>query len=537
MLHKISPFLFLFGVLMLQNCAQVGTIAGGSKDITPPQILVKKSSPNGQKNFKPKQLNFYFDEWVKLNNPVQNIIISPPIKQTAKIDVVNKGIKMLFEEGIWDEATTYKIAFNNAIQDINESNAIKDFNFIFSTGTQIDSGKIIGRVIDWYNKQPIANTAVILYEDMSDSAVFKSQPKYFVTAEKDGSFSFSNLPNRPFKVYAFQDENQNKKWDSLIEKIGFLSQTIQVKDSIINLGEIWLAKQKSVRGVGLKIYTPKGKALITYDQNIKVDSIVSANKNIFFNYQVTKTKIRFEFKSDTLLNNKFLIYFNDGTKDSIDVMVYPIRELKSNIYLDPDNTYLLGNPINIISDFIVDSIRSNLVILNDSSRQVAMDLGETKYSIEIKSLPIGDSISTLVIPAGNLLFQNKMINDSVKFLLKPIKLEDYGNIGIKLNCENSKLPLIIQIIKNEKEIVHEWNIFDKKKELILTSKPLEKANYKIIVIEDENNNGIWDGVSIFQKKVPERIFQKAIDNFKPNWEINISLEIPTIFEQKAIQTN
>ena len=130
-----------------------------------------------------------------------------------------------------------------------------------------------------------------------------------------------------------------------------------------------------------------------------------------------------------------------------------------------------------------------------------------------------------------------MINDSVKFLLKPIKLEDYGNIGIKLNCENSKLPLIIQIIKNEKEIVHEWNIFDKKKELILTSKPLEKANYKIIVIEDENNNGIWDGVTILQKKVPERIFQKAIDNFKPNWEINISLEIPTIFEQKALQTN
>ena len=66
---------------------------------------------------------------------------------------------------------------------------------------------------------------------------------------------------------------------------------------------------------------------------------------------------------------------------------------------------------------------------------------------------------------------------------------------------------------------------------------MEKANYKIIVIEDENNNGIWDGVTILQKKVPERIFQKAIDNFKPNWEINISLEIPTIFEQKALQTN
>jgi hypothetical protein len=185
----------------------------------------------------------------------------------------------------------------------------------------------------------------------------------------------------------------------------------------------------------------------------------------------------------------------------------------------------------------VDSIRSNLVILNDSSRQVAMDLGETKYSIEINSLQIGDSVSTLIIPAGNIIFQNKMFNDSIKFLIKPIKLEDYGNIGIKMNSENSNLPLIIQIVKNDKEIVHEWNILEKEKELTLTSKPLEKANYKIIVIEDENNNGIWDGVSILQKKSPERIFQKVIDNFKPNWEINISLEIPTIFEQKALQTN
>jgi hypothetical protein len=522
---------------MLQNCAQVGTITGGSKDITPPKLLIEKSSPNGQTNFKPKQLSFYFDEWIKLNNPSQNIVISPPINQAPKVNVVNKGIKLDFEEGVWDEGTTYKVAFNNTIQDINESNAIKDFNFIFSTSSQIDSGKIIGKVIDWYNKQPIANSAVMLYEDMSDSAIYKSSPKYFVTAEKDGTFSFSNLPNRPFRVYSFQDENQNKKWDSNIEKIGFLPNPVQATDSIINLKDIWLAKQISPRGVGLKIYIPKGKAQITYDQNIKVDSIIPANNEIFSRYLVTKNKIRFEFKSDTLLNNKFLIYFTDGTKDSIEIKVYPKNELKSNLYLDPDNTFLPGKTISIISDFIVDSIRSNLVILNDSSRQVAMDLGETKYSIEINSLQIGDSVSTLIIPAGNIIFQNKMFNDSIKFLIKPIKLEDYGNIGIKMNSENSNLPLIIQIVKNDKEIVHEWNILEKEKELTLTSKPLEKANYKIIVIEDENNNGIWDGVSILQKKSPERIFQKVIDNFKPNWEINISLEIPTIFEQKALQTN
>ena len=56
-------------------------------------------------------------------------------------------MKIKFNETLLPN-TTYKLAFGNAISDLNESNVLQNFEYIFSTGSTIDSLKISGQVLE-----------------------------------------------------------------------------------------------------------------------------------------------------------------------------------------------------------------------------------------------------------------------------------------------------------------------------------------------------------------------------------------------------
>ena len=77
-----------------------------------------------------------------------SLIISPPIKKMKKILPSGMANKYLLIK--WDDTlqanTTYSFNFGNAIVDNNEGNALKYYNFAFSTGNKIDDLYISGEV-------------------------------------------------------------------------------------------------------------------------------------------------------------------------------------------------------------------------------------------------------------------------------------------------------------------------------------------------------------------------------------------------------
>ena len=64
-------------------------------DKIPPKFVQTKSSQNFQINSKPKKLKLTFNEWVRLQNPSQNIIFSPNLEYPVKYKL--KGIAVLIE--------------------------------------------------------------------------------------------------------------------------------------------------------------------------------------------------------------------------------------------------------------------------------------------------------------------------------------------------------------------------------------------------------------------------------------------------------
>ena len=107
-------------MLSLVRCANVVSPTGGPKDTVPPIVL--HSTPQNQAtNFSDKEIHITFDEYVTLNNPNNNILISPPLDKNPEYKLSAKSLIIKFKEPLKPE-TTYSMNFGEAIKDLHEGN-------------------------------------------------------------------------------------------------------------------------------------------------------------------------------------------------------------------------------------------------------------------------------------------------------------------------------------------------------------------------------------------------------------------------------
>jgi hypothetical protein len=82
---KIRRFLaVLFFSLLVYSCAQRGRPEGGPIDEDPPKIVTERP-PNYSNLFDKEEVQILFDEFVKLEDPRNQIIFSPPIEPRPEI--------------------------------------------------------------------------------------------------------------------------------------------------------------------------------------------------------------------------------------------------------------------------------------------------------------------------------------------------------------------------------------------------------------------------------------------------------------------
>jgi len=212
-------------VLFFFQCARQTQPNGGPKDIAPPELL--SSNPaNGEKNFQKNTIELTFDEFVKLKDPKEEILITPSLGTNTKF-IAKKNKVIITPENKWIDSTTYSIAFRDGIQDINESNPTDDLHLAFSTGPIIDSLRIFGSVSEVFKDQIPEKITIGLYQsDTFD--IFKHKPILFSKSDKSGKFSMPNLKAGKYFIYAFDDKNKNQKVDSKTECFGFLVREIDL---------------------------------------------------------------------------------------------------------------------------------------------------------------------------------------------------------------------------------------------------------------------------------------------------------------------
>jgi hypothetical protein len=214
------------------NCAKVGTITGGPKDVDPPEML-GSSPPINSTNFKEKKIVIFFNEFLQLKDINQQFNISPPLKKKPLIWLKGKSVVIQYSDTL-KENTTYTLSFGNSITDNNENNVLQNFEFSFSTGNYLDSLCIQGKILDAFTLKPNADQIIMmLYSNLADSAPIKEAPLYTGRANKEGYFSINNIRQGIYKLYALKDKNFNFRYDPVSEAIGFIDTAIILDTSMI----------------------------------------------------------------------------------------------------------------------------------------------------------------------------------------------------------------------------------------------------------------------------------------------------------------
>src|SRR5688572_22817093 len=120
-MHLKRHIHWLFYGLFVLGCARQTSPTGGPKDSIPPN-LVQSNPENGQTNFNSQQIELIFNEAIILNNPKDQIIITPDIRKEYDINAKKNRVVIKLTSELQD-TTTYALNFREAIQDITEKNS------------------------------------------------------------------------------------------------------------------------------------------------------------------------------------------------------------------------------------------------------------------------------------------------------------------------------------------------------------------------------------------------------------------------------
>ncbi len=235
--EKSTLLLIIFWALLITaSCARRGAPTGGPKDSIPP-TLVKMNPALGRVNFKGDELELQFSELIEARDLKKELIINPNVKD-YKFYVSKRSLFITLDEALRD-STTYTFNFREGIKDITERNPAENVVMAFSTGAFLDSFQVIGNVKQLLTGKPAEDVVVGLYATTDTLDIFNSSPMYLTKTDQEGNYLINYIREGNYKIYAFNDQNNNLKYESNTEALGFKAQPVALlPDSVTERMEV-----------------------------------------------------------------------------------------------------------------------------------------------------------------------------------------------------------------------------------------------------------------------------------------------------------
>ncbi len=535
---------------------------GGPKDILPPKPL--QSYPDNYScNFKGSKIEIDFDEFLYLKEINSQLIISPPIKELPEVKTRGKKLIIDLKEEL-KENTTYTLNFGDAITDLNEGNPLSSYEFVFSTGSIIDSLTISGNVVDASTDKPEKDVFVLLYDKSYDSIPYKEKPYYLSKTKEDGSFRLNNLRDIPYKIFAIKELNNNLLFDDITEKIAFadslviphLKPVIKTDTNFIDSLKLTKIPKDSLINDSLLKLKQAYKLLSVKDLRMfqEIDSTQKILKSEFrhnnqvlieFRYPVKYQKYRLIYPEnytkmfiEEWSQNKdslslwllkpdldsVIICFDEINQGKDSVFVYKRKDISplanNNIKTNISSVLNYFEKIHIFTSLPVvntDSIPLTLFTDKDTNLVFAYKSDTNHRRFSCKKQLKSDQAYKLVVKQAVIKDISGNENDSLIVNFKTNTAEDLGNFLLKFNVNDSINQYIIQLI-NEKGEIKASNICKSNK--TVSFKNLEPGSYQIKAIKDKNSNSKWD-TGIYLKKIqPEEVFYYPSKiTIRANWDL------------------
>ena len=218
-------FFILHSSFFILSCARMGNPDGGWYDDTPP-FVVSATPADGATDVKAKKVIINFNEYIKIENAQEKVIVSPPQLEQAEIKAAGRRIIVELKDTL-KENTTYTVDFSDAITDNNEGNPMGSYTYSFSTGNHIDTLEVSGYLLNAEDLEPVKGVLVGLYPyDVPDSAFRHEAMMRVSRTNGSGQFTIKGVADGKYRAFALKDADGDFVFGQKSELIAFSHDSI-----------------------------------------------------------------------------------------------------------------------------------------------------------------------------------------------------------------------------------------------------------------------------------------------------------------------
>lgn len=536
---------------LLISCANQVPPTGGPKDEAPPKV--ERTEPAHETLFfNDDKVTIYFDEFIRPATYGKEIFISPLPPSRPKVVLLNKKVKIKFNEPL-RENTTYVITITE-VRDQNENNTMTEsYSLAFSTGAVLDSMKMDGVVYDKVIGQPVEGLTVMLFDadSVQEHDFFKKRPAYISKTTKNGSFSFQNLRNTDFKVYGVTDVDRSNTYSQPTEvialsqdpRVSFIDSTSSARDTLyaflpdgespVVLGYNWINDSVIISKFSEGILperlfltmadtlgeNPRGISQFSYLGGKEHELILLATRA-----DSLYSSINFVAVSDSLGNTRdsLMRIVPERTRKLEDVLV------RKPTYLEEEGQFELFFPgilsaADTASIFLSDTFRTPIDTTGLDSLQVDSALATKPFvpgialevdAFRVRILPRQDpepKVPYLLNIRGELLGTP---DTTYQFSLQWPDPKAFGTLeGVLKLPDEYQGPVVVEFGPAKGPPVRV--VYD----TIYQFSRLKENKYKVRVIFDADSNRVWTPGSLVPYRLPERVYLHPGEvAIRANWE-------------------
>jgi hypothetical protein len=532
-------------LLFLASCASQFPPTGGEKDLVPPQV-VKENPANLSVRFSEKKITITFDEYVQLNDAVNQVYFSPALTQNPQYRLKGKSLVITLPDSLRAN-TTYTINLGSAVKDNTEGNILFNYQYVFSTGKTIDSLRIRGRVLDAPDGSSRSNLLVMLHSDLSDSAVALRRPEYNARTDSFGYFTLDYLRGNNYRLSVVEDQNFDLKYDQPGERIGFYDSVIAVADTLGFYPMLLFKAQPATQSLLNTFSRQPGRVSFAFARPTEQMAITPAADTLRF------------FRENNLTNDTLSIWVNDTGSDSLlfvlkDVnfsdtvkarmkgpdgrqKTSPVPEITvAHVSFGRAGMPLRKNdPLVLFFNSPVDSVHAmaKIFLRDDSVKkeyevkpELYFDSSAGKQRAKVEHRWVDGRRYALVIPDSAFRNLFGSWNDSTEISIPVYAEEQLGNLDLKISFADSTTASawFYELTSKEGVLISKEKLPARSQ--LLTFSSLPAGEYSFRITEDRNNNLRWDTGDYWKHRQPERIFfYLGAITIRENWDVDAQMKI------------
>lgn len=512
----------------LAGCAKISSPTGGPRDSTPPKV-VKMTPENQSVRFHDKQIRIFFDEYVTLNNPTTNVLISPPLAESPQYTLKGKSLVIKFKDTLRAN-TTYNMVFSDCIRDYHENTPLSYFHYSFSTGDSLDDYMIRGNILDAKTLAPSKDFYVLLYKNTADSLPLTTMPDYVTKTLDDGSFKFQNITDGSYKIFALKDINADLLYNLPNEEIAFQEELVtayralpdSAGDSLkATLPLVTLFSFTAIDTIQkLQRYENPASGIYVFPYKIAVNqfSATPADNALeyFERFNEAKDTIIWYLKSP--MSDTTTYYLNaDNHPDTVRLAPYHEKQAtgrgRQNQTKKFNVTFLNAGeyhkPLTLKFPYPIRPTDSFDVFVY-TQHQSVKDTAKYRYSVPdtfVMELPLPMNYQekksySIMIPDSVFYGYNGLTNDTLRTQFSAKSIKEYGTLIMNYELPEDGKTYIVTLWKGERKIQESRLIGS----TTITYSYLNPDTYRINAFCDENNNGVWDTGDYLTKLQPEKVF-------------------------------